>query len=211
MKSSIRLAIIAASLVVGASVAHAQAAFEFTAPAHSFSNGIWDFGWTFRANETVTVSGLGYYADPTNGFVFQNQVALYNSSGSLLASAVVDNTYALVGHFRYVTIAPITLTAGQTYQVDGVSNRDNYTWDDAGFATNSAISYVSNSWTSTSGSSPFFQTNTQSDSNRGFHGPNLFLGAPDFTAPVPEPETYALLLAGLGVLGFVSRRRKQAV
>ena len=28
------------------------------------------------------------------------------------------------------------------------------------------------------------------------------------TAPVPEPETYALLLAGVGVLGFVARRRK---
>jgi len=26
--------------------------------------------------------------------------------------------------------------------------------------------------------------------------------------PVPEPETYALLLGGLGVLGFVARRRK---
>jgi len=28
-------------------------------------------------------------------------------------------------------------------------------------------------------------------------------------APVPEPETYALLLAGLGVVGFVASRRKQ--
>ena len=28
-------------------------------------------------------------------------------------------------------------------------------------------------------------------------------------APVPEPETYAMLLAGLGLLGFVARRRKQ--
>lgn len=29
-------------------------------------------------------------------------------------------------------------------------------------------------------------------------------------APVPEPETYAMLLAGLGLLGAVARRRKLA-
>ncbi|KLU38226.1 hypothetical protein AB595_04155 [Massilia sp. WF1] len=30
------------------------------------------------------------------------------------------------------------------------------------------------------------------------------------TAPVPEPETYGMMLAGLGVLGFLARRRKAA-
>jgi hypothetical protein len=29
-------------------------------------------------------------------------------------------------------------------------------------------------------------------------------------APIPEPETYAMLLAGLGLMGFVARRRKKA-
>lgn len=29
-------------------------------------------------------------------------------------------------------------------------------------------------------------------------------------SPVPEPETYAMLLAGLGLVGFVGRRRKTA-
>ena len=30
------------------------------------------------------------------------------------------------------------------------------------------------------------------------------------TAPVPEPETYALLLAGLGMVGFMASRRKES-
>ena len=32
-----------------------------------------------------------------------------------------------------------------------------------------------------------------------------------FTSAVPEPETYAMLLAGLGLLGFMVRRRKESV
>ena len=42
--------------------------------------------------------------------------------------------------------------------------------------------------------------------------PILLATAADFRAPapaVPEPETYAMTLAGLGLLGFAARHRKQ--
>jgi hypothetical protein len=35
-------------------------------------------------------------------------------------------------------------------------------------------------------------------------------GSVVLAAPVPEPETYAMMLAGLGMLGFFARRRKAA-
>ncbi|MGZ5198449.1 MAG: FxDxF family PEP-CTERM protein [Telluria sp.] len=35
-----------------------------------------------------------------------------------------------------------------------------------------------------------------------------FGGALQMAAPVPEPETYGMMLGGLGVLGFLARRRK---
>jgi len=40
--------------------------------------------------------------------------------------------------------------------------------------------------------------------------PASFSGSVALAAPVPEPETYGMMLAGLGVLGFLARRRKAA-
>lgn len=33
-------------------------------------------------------------------------------------------------------------------------------------------------------------------------------GSPPVASSVPEPETYTMLLAGLGLMGFMARRRK---
>lgn len=53
--------------------------------------------------------------------------------------------------------------------------------------------------------------NQTPSSNAAFYAANLddfVLTGPNVSA-IPEPETYALMLAGLGLLGFAARRRKQ--
>ena len=47
--------------------------------------------------------------------------------------------------------------------------------------------------------------------SHGNMGPNysVHLSGVTVAAPVPEPETYAMLLAGLGLMGSIARRRKQ--
>lgn len=40
-------------------------------------------------------------------------------------------------------------------------------------------------------------------------GLTSFVVNADISTPIPEPESYAMLIAGLGLLGFVARRRKQ--
>ena len=51
----------------------------------------------------------------------------------------------------------------------------------------------------------YYRLYFNSKSDKNFSVDNVSLLA---TAPVPEPETYAMLLAGLGVVGFIARRRR---
>jgi hypothetical protein len=224
LKSILFAAMIGSSASVCAgSAALADPAWEFTSPGNSFTNGTWDFATAFTVNTAATVSGLGYYADPITGNVDGNPVALYQcadtaclTTGTLLASTTVTNTYALNGHFRYVTIAPITLVAGDSYEVAGVSNSDNYTWDDPGFAVNSALTLLDTSgqysrWESL-GTPDFLTGSGRIDlgSQDGYWGPNLYLGAPSGFTGVPEPAAWTLMLVGLGGLGAALRLQRRS-
>jgi len=49
-----------------------------------------------------------------------------------------------------------------------------------------------------------------SGSANGSLGGQYQFGAQTLALPVPEPETYAMFLAGLGLIGAIARRRKQS-
>lgn len=206
--------------IAASPVANAGALWEFTSAGNTFTNGSWDFATSFTVgNVDLTATGLGYYADPETGAANNNAVALYrcdnllcSTTGTLLATATVDNTYPLFGHFRYVTIPDVTLQAGLSYQVAGVSVSNNYTWNDPGFANDPGITLIVTTgqvgrWQS--GNSPDFLNFGQTDipGQDGFHGPNVFIGQPTFTNNVPEPASLGLLAFGLAGLGAFRRRK----
>jgi hypothetical protein len=116
----------------------------------------------------------------------------------LLASATVTNQYPLTGHFRYVTIPAITLQPGN-YQIDGVSSTNNYTWNDTGFQTDTAITYVGNTWLSVeNGAAPTFLNFVKNAVTDGFWGANLFLGAPIFVGSTIDTTQPYFLATALG-------------
>ena len=210
---------------LAAAPALAGPGWEFTTPGNSFTDGVWDFATAFSVKSDVTASGLGYYADPRTGNADGNAVALYEcadadclTTGTLLASVNVTNIYPINGHFRYVTIAPITLQAGHSYEVAGVSNQDNYTWNDPGFTVDPALSILTTSgqasrWKSIN--TPDFLTGSgflDIPGQDGIWGPNVFLGDSKGFTGAPEPASWAMMLGGFGMIGGAMRsRRKTAV
>jgi len=81
-------------------------------------------GFTLGSSFTVgssnaLVTSLGAWDNGSDGLNFAKPVAIWDSSGNMIASATVGSGTAgtLVGEFRYASIPPVTLTAGQQYTV----------------------------------------------------------------------------------------------
>lgn len=96
-------------------------------------------GYEFTANQNITVTDLGFLDASGTGLAESHEVGIYNTSGTLLASALVPSGTAapLTGQFRYVPISGLDLTAGTEYVCAGLMNT---TADDVGYSTPSGVS-----------------------------------------------------------------------
>lgn len=95
------------------------------------------------------------------------------------------------------------------YDDNGNSLLDEYYQDlyvDAKLDANGNITGAQQSWASTF--SVTFNNFSSHEQLGNFMG-EIGVGGSSMLTPVPEPETYALLLAGLGVVGQVARRRRK--
>jgi Domain of unknown function (DUF4082)/PEP-CTERM motif len=197
------LVLLSATLVLlsGSAARADTAGISFTAPGTSLNNGQgpYSLGFVFTATSAFAVDALGYYDN--GGLTDVHQVGLYNSSGTLLASATVDGSGAQMGFFNYTLISDVDLVAGQTYQVVGTSgNVDPYAYDTVGFSTASNITFGENIYTVSN--TLAFGTISVSGVSNGWFGPNF-----EEASTVPEPSTLALFGTGLlSACGLVRRR-----
>ncbi len=92
----------------------------------------------------------------------------------------------------------------QGWEADSTALADGFTtvWR---LQDNSTFQYVSVRSVGSQAFAPAYGDENEIDAVGGLTASNQGV-----LAPVPEPETYAMMLAGLGLLGVVARRRKQS-
>jgi hypothetical protein len=161
-------------------------------------------GFNFTANSNLTVSALGVWEDPANGtapLTQTHQVGLWNSSGTLLASATVLTNSPLTGRWRYVSVTPVTLTAGQTYFAgSAITSPYSDTFARvAGTVTSSPLITVGNA-VANAVAAGFSFPNLTDTTALGRFGPNLMIQAAPSTPPTAVPISSAALIAvGIGL------------
>ena len=163
----------------------------------------------FTGRDTLSIFSLGYWDENGDGLEVSHEVGIWSADGStLLASAVVPAGTAgfLDSGFRFVSITPVVLAAGQQYLAGGFNGTG-----DSVVRFADATSHDPNV---TLGSTRFdpapftgvftAPTGTQGTNfDDGYFGPNFNGGN-----PVPEPATWALMILGFGVAGAALRRRR---
>jgi hypothetical protein len=152
MNRRLRFGWSASALIVAFLAAAAVARADFAAmavtadPLNTFNDHLgYSLGYEFKMSSTQTVSQLGYF---DNGLITESHsVGIYAAGGTLLISATVSSTDPLTANFRYHSIAPITLTAGQTYFIAGVSGIvDDYAFTPIAFSSDPSVKFVSSAY-----------------------------------------------------------------
>jgi hypothetical protein len=165
-------------------------------------------GYTFTANTNLSVSAIGFWESNTSVPLGEaHQVGLWTSTGTLLASGTVQVNSPVTGNWRYASITPVTLTAGQQYVVgsDVVSPfPDAYERiPSSGGSVSTSLITILNSDISPSASG-FAFPNTAEGSFLARFGPNMLVTQVITTVPVTPwalaAIAVALLAAGLLLL-----------
>lgn len=151
-------------------------------------------------NNSVTISNFSYSGGGASGAA----TLLGGALGDVASIVTFDNSNAFQELFQ-------SFTPGTTLSFDVLlTNNSDVIAPDA-FVFAILDSNLANIPTTGLGDSLLLVSLDASLSSvQTFAGTGAFAGVTVTTAPVPEPEIVAMMLAGMGLLGFVARRRRSA-
>lgn len=168
-----------------AALAQTNSAIEFTTPGPDspMQNGV--MGYEFHLSSPVAVTSLGIYDHQGDGLASAHAVGIFDSSGTLLVSAIVASSDPLVGHFRFHPVTPVTLPAAYGYQIMAVYTAPEILVShQPGLITGSGVLYGTGTFASGTALK-------QGDSGWGYDDPGYF--GPNFRYQPPPPPALSLV------------------
>lgn len=153
------------------------------------------------ANLDVSGSGTTY-----NFTLTANDLNTIFAPGSFIGAVAVDANPTTTPTLSNVSgDAPVSLSPG-----GGPTGAFDYRFDLTGPQQARLTSGESVSWTATFANPVSFEGHQFALHVQGLSTAEGGSAWYTNTSPVPEPETYGMLLAGLGMIGFVARRKKKS-
>jgi hypothetical protein len=176
------------------------------------------FGWSFTANQTILVDGLGFFDDELRTGPDLNQdhlVSLWTDDGTetLLAQTTITNASTPVastaegGEWLFNNIAPVVLAPGQ-YVIGAFDPGCTGTadCDDIRFLDTATTSPLITFGEARDASGNAFPNRSNPLRNDGYFGPNLRIRA----FSVAEPASVTFLVLGLAAVGVARRRARRS-
>jgi hypothetical protein len=155
----------------------------------------------------ATVGNTPQVLDLTDGSGFFGDTFASNNNGNTFADRFTFTVGGTTGWNLDAIISSVSRTADTGLDITGVSLY-NATGDTLLSSGKSLQSGNIDVWTISSDNLAAGNYYLQVSGNLVSDQAASFGGAVSLAAPVPEPETYGMMLAGLGVLGYLARRRK---